>query len=83
MTEIDMAQLDILQQRLERAKAALRDAKKREREREQQRIFDLVRRSGLSLADLETLLANRAVSAPVSAPAVATGGNDFESGEQQ
>ncbi|MHB0973198.1 MAG: hypothetical protein ACYC0P_03035 [Thiobacillus sp.] len=78
-----MAQLDILQQRLERAKAALRDAKKREREREQQRIFDLVRRSGLSLADLETLLANRAVSAPVSAPAVATGGNDFESGEQQ
>lgn len=78
-----MAQLDILQQRLERAKAALRDAKKREREREQQRIFDLVRRSGLSLADLETLLANRAVSAPVSDPAAGMNGNDFESGEQQ
>lgn len=78
-----MNDLDILQQRLDRAKAALRDAKRRQREREQQRIFDLVRRSGLSLADLETLLANRAVSAPVSEPAAATAGNDSESGEQQ
>lgn len=78
-----MTDVDILQQRLDRAKAALRDAKRRQRERDQQRIFDLVRRSGLSLADLETLLANRAVSAPVSDPAPATGDNDFESGEQQ
>lgn len=63
-----MTDINILQQRIDRAKAALREAKKRDREREQQRIFDAVRRSGLSLADLETLLANRAAPTPVPEP---------------
>lgn len=63
-----MTDINILQQRLDRAKAAIREAKKRDRVREQQRIFDAVRRSGLSLADLENLLANRAASTPVPSP---------------
>ncbi|MHB1351731.1 MAG: hypothetical protein ACYC5S_11105 [Thiobacillus sp.] len=67
-----MERIGILQQRLERAKAALREEKRRAKAQEQQRIFDLVRRSGLTLADLETMLANRPVA-----------GDDFESGKQQ
>ncbi len=49
-------EIEILQRRIEKAKAALREAKRREKEREQKRAFDLVRRSGLTLADLEKLL---------------------------
>lgn len=75
-----MTDINILQQRLDRAKAALRDAKKRAREHEQQRIFDAVRRSGLSLSDLENLLANRAPAAPVSEPEPVSAGDDFENG---
>jgi hypothetical protein len=64
--ENDMADLSILQQRLARARAAVRDEKKRAKEREDQLILSTVRRSGLALVDLETLLANRV--APESIP---------------
>lgn len=52
-----MSNFDLLQQRLARAKAALRDAKRREKLAEEKRIFDAIRRAGLSLADVENLLA--------------------------
>lgn len=71
-----MEQIELLRQRLERAKAALRAEKRRQRERDQARAFDLVRRSGLTVGELENLLANR--SAPVPGPAA----DDFESGGQ-
>ncbi|WP_148203035.1 hypothetical protein [Thiobacillus denitrificans] len=61
-----MTDISILQERLERAKRALREEKKRQREREQQRVFEAVRRSGLSLTDLETMLAAHAVPPSVS-----------------
>lgn len=75
--------IDILEQRLERAKAALRDAKRRRKEQEQQQIFDAIRRSGLSLADLKTMLSNRPCGAPISAPVVAPSGDDFVNGDAQ
>lgn len=78
-----MTDINVLQQRLDRAKAALREAKRRDREREQQRIFDAVRRLGLSLSDVESLLANHTASASVSDPVAATGGSDLEHEEQQ
>lgn len=61
-----MTDISILQERLERAKRALREEKKRQREREQRRVFDLVRRSGLAFTDLETLLVTRTVPPSVS-----------------
>lgn len=61
-----MTDINILQQRLDRAKVALRQEKKRQREREQQRVFDLVRRSGLSLTELETMLVAHTVPPSVS-----------------
>ncbi len=76
-----MTDITILQQRLERAKAALRDAKRRERERDQARAFDLVRRSGLTTAELESLLASRAPVVPVSESAPVPAGNDFGDGD--
>lgn len=78
-----MEQIDILQQRLARAKAALRDAKRRQKEQEQQRIFDLVRRSGLSLGDLETLLANRQGAGGETKPVAIPAGGDFENEGQR
>lgn len=50
-----MANIETLEQRLARAKAALREAKKREKTEEEKRIFDAIRRSGLTLADVEKL----------------------------
>lgn len=67
-TEIDMADLNVLEQRLARAKAALRDEKKRAKEREDQQILSVVRRSGLTLVSLETLLTNPPGAASVSEP---------------
>lgn len=52
-----MDQVDLLRERLARAKAALREAKRKEKGREEKRIFDLVRRSGLTLAEVENRLA--------------------------
>jgi len=75
--------IDILEQRLERAKAALRSAKQRQKEQEQRRVFDLILRSGLSLADLETMLTNRHGGEPISAPAAAPPGDDFVNGDAQ
>lgn len=53
-----MDQVELLQHRLDKAKEALRQAKRREKEKEEKRIFDLVRRSGLTLAEVEKLLAS-------------------------
>lgn len=78
-----MADLSILEQRLARAKAALRDEKKRKKEREDQQILSMVRRSGLALVDLETLLANRGAGAPVSEPAPASDPADSWGGSDQ
>lgn len=75
-----MDQVEHLKQRLAKAKAALRDATRRQRERDQARAFDLVRRSGLTCAELENLLANRAPPAPVSEPAPAPAADDFDNG---
>ena len=50
-------EIEILQQRIAKAKAALREAKRRKKEKEAKRAFDLVRRSGLTIADIEKLLA--------------------------
>lgn len=61
-----MADLSVLEQRLARAKAALRDEKKRKKDREDQLILSAVRRSGLGLVDVVTLLANRVAPEPVS-----------------
>lgn len=61
-----MTDVSILQERLERAKRALLEEKKRQARREQQRILDAVRRSGLTFTDLEILLSTHAVSASVS-----------------
>ncbi|MBN8767087.1 MAG: hypothetical protein J0I76_12260 [Thiobacillus sp.] len=52
-----MANIETLEQRLARAKAALREAKRREQIAQEKRIFDVVKRAGLSLADVENLLA--------------------------
>ncbi len=52
-----MTDINILQERLDRAKAALREAKKRAKNHEDQQILSAVRRSGLTLVDLESLLA--------------------------
>lgn len=78
-----MADLNVLEQRLARAKAALRDEKKRTKEREDQLILSAVRRSGLALVDLETLLANRVSAAPVSEPAPASDAAEFQGGSHQ
>lgn len=51
-----MDRVELLQQRLAKAKAALREAKRREKEKEERRVFDLVRRSGLTLPELEKML---------------------------
>lgn len=57
-----MTDLTVLEARLARAKAALRNERKRKKEREDHFILSAVRRSGLSLLDLETLLAKSADS---------------------
>lgn len=71
-----MTDINILQQRLERAKAALRAEKKKAKGREEQQILSAVRRSGLALVDLETLLANRVAQEPVSEPVSEPGCGD-------
>lgn len=65
-----MEQVEILQQRLARAKAALREAKRKEKEREEKRIFELVRRSGLTFPEIEKLL----TAAPASATTISESG---------
>lgn len=72
-----MADLGLLQQRLARAKAALRDEKKRAKEREDQQILSVVRRSGLTLIALETLLSSPPGAASVSEPVSEPGDGDF------
>lgn len=52
-----MDQVDLLRERLARVKAALREAKRKEKGREEKRIFELVRRAGLTLAEVENRLA--------------------------
>lgn len=52
-----MDQVDLLRERLARAKAALREAQRKEKGREEKRVFELVRRSGLTLAEVENRLA--------------------------
>lgn len=52
-----MEHVEILQKRIARAKAALREAKRKEKGREEKRIFELVRRSGLTLDEVKNRLA--------------------------
>lgn len=78
-----MTDINILQQRLERAKAALRAERKRAKAREDQQILGAVRRSGLRLLELETLLASRVAPESVSEPAPEQDGGDFWGGSDQ
>lgn len=49
-------QVAILQERIKKAKAALCVAKRKEKDREEKRLVETFRRSGLSLLDLQRLI---------------------------
>lgn len=51
-----MDQVSILQERIKKAKAALGEAKRKEKDREEKRLLEAFRRSGLSLLDLQKLV---------------------------
>lgn len=51
-----MDQVEVLQERIRKAKAALREAKRKDKEREEKRVLDKFKRSGLALLDLEKLI---------------------------
>lgn len=51
-----MDQVAILQERIKKAKAALGEAKRKEKDREEKRLLEAFRRSGLSLLDLQKLV---------------------------
>lgn len=51
-----MDQVAILQERIKKAKAALREAKRKDKEREEKRVLETFKKSGLSLFDLEKLI---------------------------
>jgi hypothetical protein len=54
--------LNFLEERLARAKAALREAKKKEKLDQEKKLFELVKKSGLTLAQLEKIIADSGVS---------------------
>lgn len=51
-----MDQVEILQERIKKAKDALREAKRKKKERDEKRLMETFRRSGLSLLDLENFI---------------------------
>lgn len=51
-----MNQVLILQDRIKKTKAALREARRKEKQREEKRLVETFRRSGLSLIDLQKLI---------------------------
>lgn len=51
-----MDQVLILQERIKKAKAALGEARRKEKQREEKRLVETFRRSGLSLLDLQKLV---------------------------
>lgn len=51
--------IETLEQRLARAKAVLANAKKKEKEKAERQLLDAFRRSGLTMIDLEKLIASK------------------------